>query len=385
MKNNVLIHLTSGITYPISTLIIQIFGLLVLTSQDFGVFSALFLVTALGNSLAYSLVCEPWQRNKLNKENWAEFSSIALVVSIFPFLFALVLGAFLKFDLLSLMLVSFASMFTVIRFQARYFQVNQSLTWRALTPDLAGIIFSVVLFSVQSQLHLANELQSIFWLWFCNSGISALGNNFRKFHLFNTTKNWFLKYHHEIKFLFADSTLLDLGGIATPYVLIPILGISNFGTYRGVTNIASPVKIIFSGLRPYSSKVNSRFFVTFKGILLALAITLFFGIIIYFSLQLISGLIWAESALETVISYSLITSLYFSATFLNGIYYILSRSLLPAKQLVKARIPSTVLAVVFPLIGGVLFGLEGALWGLVLATSGMSALWFFQIHFNFKT
>ncbi|SFH88829.1 hypothetical protein SAMN05216274_1202 [Cryobacterium levicorallinum] len=359
----------------LSILLLQILALVALAPSDFGRFSALYLLSALSTSVLLSVLCEAWQRQTPHA-GWPEYGATLFWLSLASGALALILcqliPGFRDISYLSAVAVGLSA----YRTGARYYALQQ----RSLIGVLPGDLFSVlvllggwIVFIFVDSVTVSTV--NIVFLWSFSAIVSALASKPLHSIRIRAVRWWMKRHRMEIRTLLADSIILDASAIGTPYVLLPILGVAGFGIYRGLSNIAGPVKLILFPLRPlFSAYSLARF--TRARVLLALgAVSAILGGLAYTCLWLLS--LWGVElgTLTALAAYAPLASIFVGATLLNGVFYLIGRTHFSRRRLLSGRVVTSLIGIVLPVTGALLGGTGGAMLGVTLGTSAGAFVW----------
>lgn len=349
----------------------QIVALVVLSPTAFGTFALFSLAASLNGLLLAALVIDPWLRNAAVQENDDDLAGIAAFLATLGGTPALISVLSVTGDI-SLSLVAWlASSLTTLRIALRVREVQRRRAIRLLIGDTLGLVGLVAVIVTQR-----SELDLLLCLWLIVAGqvapllmaaICTEGMRCRP-------RAWLISYKADIRLLASDSLWGAVSGIGAPYALLPILGLSNFGTYRAISNLAAPVRLIVQPLKPLLPRLSvpglhiigaARILTIGLGMALLATGTLLFSV----------G-DWAQgSALESLRSIALPAGLYFGFNVILQTYWTRARLIANGSRLRSARRWHLGFASLFPLIGGAGLGLDGAAWGLGLATTICAVVW----------
>jgi hypothetical protein len=169
--------------------------------------------------------------------------------------------------------------------------------------------------------------------------------------------------------------LLDLGAIGTPYILAPILGLASFGTYRAVSNISAPVRLVLTPLRPVLAGrplVKHRSTAALGTSLVAATM---FGLGAFAFLDLIGTLGADLGTLNDLAPFALPTGIYVAANFIGTYHYIVARGHLSGRLLMTGRLIQTALVTGLPVGFALRGGLSEAIWAFTFATVAWATAW----------
>lgn len=369
-------HALATLSNAFATLAPQLVALVLLDPQHFGRFSVAYLIYAFGVSLTLSIVAEPWHLRSLDgrTQDWGSFALIGGCIAVLTGA-ASFGGALLIGDPAPLAgIVSGAVAIAVWRSGARYYLVQQKAVTRANVFDLLFVsVFVVVL--VAGVLSGVDRLFGIYLAWGVG-GVLSLVALPRLARARLSPVGWVREYAAEIRRLLSDSLLMDVGAIFIPMLLAPVLGTVAFGTYRALSNMAAPVRLVLNPLRPQimarrdaSKAASARLFriVLVGGLLLSAGAA---GVLL-----LIEALNLHIGVLNSLAPFALAVAATVFCNFIGHYSYIRARGRFSAKALLSSRIAQTVLVSVLPIVGVLVGGLAGAIIGSTVANAAIAVMW----------
>lgn len=359
-------------------LALQLLALVTLTPAEFGVFSIQYLLFAFATSVCLSVICEPWLRSGFHEgsvSSWREYSSFLVYFSFTAGLSALVISAAIP----ELRLVASGGALAVAvgtyRAGARYHQVRMNLWRSVIWADAAGLAVTVAVWLVLSA-NRFGALESIVIAWAAGAVASAIPQPWPRLQPPKSIPAWLTQHGHHIKLLLRDSLLMDLGAIGTPFVVAPVLGISSFGIYRAVSNVAAPVRLVLNPLRPTLAVGSLARHQAPRRVWASFFVSIGFGGAAYGALVLVDAVNINLGSLSSLVPYSVPTAGFVAASFFGHYYYIIARVYLRGHPMLVGRIAQTALSIVAPLLGALIWGLSAAIWGFAVATALSALTWF---------
>lgn len=366
-----------GVTVPVTALVM-------LTPEKYGAFSFIYLVYAYGVSLQYSVVSETWARarRKYNKgTGWPDYS--AMLSSLSSVIAALALIACFSIPSLRPIAVylGLAVLFSVYRSGARYYCLSTGLSQRVFISDFLGLVAFVVAIVV---LQNAEALLLVALGWCLPAAVSCVGLGIPNLRRGLGPARWLKTHREDIRPLLADSFLMDAGAIGAPFLLVGMMGPEKFGFYRGVANVAMPVRLVLDPLRPVLGRQGSEFYFR-KLILLSTAgMALVTGSVCYLALErLVPALAFDLGTLSEMAVFSLPAGVFAAASLVGTLYYIACRTGARQRTIMVGRIAQTVLVIALPIAGYLVQDLEGAVWGFSLSASVSAIIWFLLAKSDF--
>jgi len=186
---------------------------------------------------------------------------------------------------------------------------------------------------------------------------------------------WIRRHQKSIRPLLVDSLAMDLSAIGTPYALAPLLGVTNFGIYRGVSNVAAPVRLILNPLRPQVSAIDHARLARTSTLGLLSVASLATGAAAAAALLLLQRYFPHLGTLTELAGFAIPTGAFVAANMLGTSYYLIARNYAPARGIWVGRLVQTVLSTVLPILAALVFGLVGAIWAYTAATLLSAVTW----------
>lgn len=372
-----MIGAASSVANAVYVLAIQIAALFMLEPRDFGVFSLAYLAFALTSSVAMSTISEAWLRREAGSStagSWRDYAGASMYLSLASGAVALVI--FLLVGPLRDVAVvgALAVAASTYRVSARYYVVKTGGPRAGIPGDVIGTVALAVAL-VGWLLTVGSGLVSIMVAWAVGALASALGTRVPPIQGPAVLVRWVSEHRREVRALLGDSVITNITAIGTPIVLAPILGITRFGIYRALGNVAAPVRLLVLPLAPViaSRPVQSHFGLRWGSMYIGLSLGLGLGAAtVLFGIQAADFNVGVLGALS---EFWLPAGVFVSANFFGHLTSIIARAHLLTRELIRGRIVQMVFGVSLPIAGAVLFGLSGALWGLAMSATLSSCWW----------
>ncbi len=365
----------------LSAILPQAFGLLLLDAGGYGRFSLVYLVFAAGTSTVFSVVSEAWARTwkgRRTRPGWEHYSSALLRLSLSFGSIGIVLAVVGGVGVLGTGLATLAIVAQVFRTGSRYYEAHLG-EWRRVS---AGDVANVVGTSGSAVLAMAlgsDPLSSVLASW-AGGGVAALLFARRiAWYRGRSLRGWLAVHRRAIRPLLADSVLLDIGAVGTPYILVPILGVGGFGVYRAVSNVAIPVQLILNPLRPSIAGSPPSRLCSAKVLLSLLTMLTAGGVVCYAILVWLPTLPFRVGVLSDLHLVALPAALFVPANGMSFYLYLVARAHAESHHIFRARVAQTVLAVLGPVAGALGDGLVGAVWGFSGSALVFTVIWWFAI------
>lgn len=370
-------HSVSAAAHALLAALPQLLALIVLPLSDYGAFSIAYLVYAWALSLGLSLVMEPWSRSGASTDETtrAGFNGLLLVLAASAGCVVGVLTAVAFRGPMAVVSSVSAVAGYLVWAGVRYMQIvrgrvlvvaiMETLAVAAmLLTALVGFVF----------LPSVTPTTAFFATWGAPGCFLLVGGVVLQVHVLGNPLRWARDMRNQIATLLPDSLLMDLGAIGVPMGLAPVLGGGGIAVYRAIANASFPGRILISALRPNVHRISRARWRSFRFHAFVVVGSALIAAGIVLTIKLAASLIGAAVLLELsgrpwqVLLFSI-------ANFYSSVLYVGSRSICSGGSLMTGRLIHTMLAIVFPVLGVFAFGLEGAVWGLVVSVLGASAVW----------
>jgi hypothetical protein len=243
-----------------------------------------------------------------------------------------------------------------------------------LAGDAAGLALAVLAWVVLYSAGV-RELWMMTAVWAASALAAAVLSKRPSLLKPKSLTEWRRRHAMEIRPLLRDSLLMDAGSIGTPYLLAPVLGLANFGVYRAISNVAAPVRLVLNPIRPQLASAPIETQRSSRRVTVVTAASLLFGGAAYLGLLLVGVLPVELGSLSAIVDFALPASVFVAANFLGHYFYIVARSHANDRRLLTGRIVQTLLAIVVPVVGVLVGGLTGAIWGYAGCTAVSAVVW----------
>jgi len=364
----------SGATY---SALIPITALILLSPAEYGIFSIPYLIFSFGLSLQLSIVTEAWTRRRvgdLSESGWPEFWTTLVSLSALVGLGAATIVAIAVGISSPWWLAGLSVATALLRNGARYFDVASRRGNAVTLADASGIVAFGVTFLLV--LPVTDSFTAVLASWFASGLASLVWTGARMWQFGAGPFTWIRIHKHHIRPLLTDSLLLDAGSIGTPFLLAPFLGATKFGIYRGISNVALPVRLILEPLRPSIGGQTPQSVFSARNVAFVLGLSAFLAVACFLALEWVVPLLDLQtSTLGALTDFAMPASVFVVANFVGHYYYIVCRARSTQHQIVVGRIAQTAGAIVIPVLGFLAFDLDGAIWGFVGASAVSALVW----------
>jgi len=352
----------------LNTVVLQGAAILALPPKDYGVFSLFYLAFALASSVTYSAVSDAWARSPRDGDSlqsWPRYCTALSAVAAASLVIVVVVGCIAGMPGIALLLGGAVSLSTY-RLGARYYSAALGRLKKVGAADIVGAIVMIPLFLALKPV--LPKLEALSAAWLVSATVSATMSERPRFDFRFGLGGWIRTHKSSIRTLLIDSSLMDLGSIGVPLLLAPLLGVTKFGVYRGVSSAAMPVRIVLNPMRPNLARVDVRQFARTR-ILLS---TVMVGLLVAAGCSLVLRVMRSQEWLTTSVlhelgNYSVPVGLFVGSNIVGMFYYLVARSHLNARRILLYRGAQLISAVALPIAGFVAGDLMGAIWGYTLA------------------
>lgn len=358
-----------------TTLAVQLVALASLNPSDYGYFSILYLAGAWALSVQLSVVSEAWVRSdKAGVESdWRSYAAATTYLGALGALLVSAIAAFIPALAPLWWTAALAVFASVYRSGARFYSMRVGDWPGVIRGDIAGMLVAVAA-SVLIVL-LGGGLAAVLLAW---GAISAAGAAFSRLHRPSAPAaftGWVSRHRKSIRPLLVDSLVMDISSIGTPYALAPLLGVASFGIYRGVSNVAAPVRLILNPLRPQVSAIDHSRLARRSTLGLVVAASIALGTAAAVVLLLLQRYYPHLGTLTELAEFAIPTGAFVAANLLGTSYYLIARNYSPPRGIWLGRLVQTVLSTALPIAAALVLGLVGAIWAYVAATLLSALTW----------
>jgi len=351
-------------------LLIQVVALLSLDAESFGQFSLQYLVFALASSISLSFVSEAWIRTDLygaGRSSWASYSAVSVYLAAAAAVVAAAVGFVVEGTPAPALIGGTAVGAAVYRGSARFFFTRENSP--VIVGDAIGVVF-ILAGWLAAALTGTLSLLAVTAIW----AIGAIGSS-----LFSRPPRlirpriiplWYRRHRASIVPLLRDSVLMDAGAVGTPYIMLPMLGVAQFGIYRAVSNLSAPARLLLTPLRPVlmSTPIARQRRASWLGAVVGTSVLIGAAA---FLLLAVADAVDLFGVVGDLAAYAVPVAIYVAFNSIGSYYMIVARGHLAPRPLFLGRAFHTTVAIALPIAGTLLGGLEGAIWGYTMCT----ALW----------
>jgi hypothetical protein len=363
----------SSLTNALVTVALQGAALLLLTPAGYGQFSARFLIFALGLSVSYSVITDVWARTG-HEAPWSSYGGALLWFTGIVAVLAVVVLLLLQTGTAGSLWFGVGVALAVFRHGSRYF-ASYTDSWREVViADAVGVVvfFTALLLALPR----VETFVAISIAWATSSLAAILVSGRGGFAVPAVLARWVRGNRRQIAGLWVDTALLDLGNIATPFVLFPLMSNVAFGTYRGVSSAAVPARLVLAPLRAQIGRNEHSWFrtrTTFAG---SVGLGLGLGAVVGLAVWVVGGSpVFASTILPRLVPFAAAAALFTAASTVSYFYYIGARTHLTLRGLRAGRIFESCVMTLGPLLGFVVAALPGAVWGYAIASVVNTGWW----------
>lgn len=364
-KSNLAMLLVIGSIYSIFA---TTAGMLLLDPELYGRFSLVYAVYALGSTLALSAVSEAWTRwgNRQDEATTNAYIWSLGVITAFSGLLVTISAWFVFQDLLVVVSAGAATSVNVYRGSIRYRLVALGKLGSSVVGDAISLILSIGILVPLIFWTRTTDTTAIMTAWAIGGAVPLVWWSPRSGSARAGLTFWWHHYRVSAGVLVRDSAIAMINNSLMPYVLAPVLGLANFGIYRGIGNVTVVLRLIVSGLRPLIGYRPREFWTSNRTFALTLIVGLAGGGAVSLALYVMGETSWKIGTLTDLPPYAVIAGGIVAATGVSNFINVIARVYVEPRALLYGRMLTSAVAISAPLIGALMFGLQGALLGLFL-------------------
>lgn len=358
--------------------IVQFIPLITLSVFDYAIYSAIYLIYAVGLAVMFAVLADVWAREirakRLDPINSADsFGAVLVAICLTFALIGLAIGWLLSKDGLVGALSSAAVGMATFRAGARYFLIGTGSLKRAFKADLTGAIAGALTLSIGVAIGV-HSLSSALAIWLAVVTIAGLVSGVRPHFSLRLTNGWIKGKKRIIQWLLGEALLMNLTSIGAPYFVGIVAGPSSLALLRGSTSLAYPVRLILGTARAriVSGQGVGRNAVRYLSLgALSLGGLTFTGLELIYNSGIARG-----STLYLLSSHSISIAVLLVATAISTYYQFVARGSNEGRSILIRRVVHT--AIVFGCIAAltIIGGEKLVIWGASLGTSLTVIIWF---------
>lgn len=359
---------------------VPLLAMFLLSPVDFGAFSVIQLVFGFGSALVLSVVCEPWARGhrEISSPHPSDATYLAVLYLVALATAAVVaIAAALTPGLADLVPWAVAgTVAAVVRLGTRYKLMFEGHARRALLGDSLGLAGIVVGLVVAVLLRLDLELQQMVIIW----SLAMLASAAPELRLpgapLAAVREWRRRYAKTVQILVGDALITDVGGTGVQFLMVPVLGLRDFGVYRALSSSAAPVRLVVAPLRPVLARLGGERLTQGRTVLLGLVGTVVLSGLVWAALSMVGSANLELGTFAVMAQFAPAVALYFGGNFILQIYSALGRIVASGSHVLGARVCQTLLAGGVPLVAALILGLEWAMYSFAITTWAAAMVWF---------
>jgi hypothetical protein len=359
----------------VATVAIQLVALASLNSSDYGFFSILYLAGAWALSVQLSVVSEAWVRSDRAgiSSDWRSYAAATSWLGLLGAVVVSVIAFFLP-PLAPLWWVGALSVLSsVYRSGARFHSMRVGDWPGVVRGDLAGMVVAVG--AGVAVIVTKGGLAGVMLAWAATSTASAALSRMYRPTAPTALAGWTRRHRASIRPLLLDSLIMDISAIGTPYALAPLLGVANFGIYRGVSNVAAPVRLLLNPLRPQISAIDHARLSRRSTVAFVVTVSLALGAAATGALLVLQHYYPHLGTLTELAEFAVPTGVFVAANMLGTSYYLVARNYASPRGIWLGRLVQTVLSTALPILTALVYGLAGAIWAYAGATLLSAVTW----------
>lgn len=367
----------------VGSLGLPIAAMLVLQPEAYGQFSLFYLAGAIANTLQLSLVSEAWIRagqSDAVDQCWDAYGTATIMVALVGA--GVAAGTSLFFpSIQSAAGWAFVAVFAQSLRLGTRFRAFRHFEWRYVLPtDLLGAIATIAA-GIYLLVSHSTGLDTVMVCWAATRVFALVGTKIPKVNVREGIR-WFPTHRREIRVLLSDSVISDLASIGTPYMITPVLGIAELGTYRAVSNIGGPFRSVIAPLRPALSRLPRETLASNGFAAKVIGASTLLGLAVSGLLVSLSRTDLSLGTLNSLYPYAPAVGLYVLGLVVSNLYSLIARQTASPQVILLTRVVVSVSGIVVPVCGALVWGLSGAVWGFAGCTFLAGVAWWVGVRRN---
>ncbi len=367
----------SSVMGGLSAALVPVLAVFTLPVRDYGAFAFVYLVFAQGWSIQLSAICDTWARRRAVGEtagSWPDYARALATVAWVSTVVTLLVGLPMYRSVLLATGMAIGVGASLYRQGARYHHAVARGPRAVLPSDTVAVVvlcaalagFLLTGQSLLAALLLAWAVSSVcsavFYLRGCRHGIGSIA--------------WWRRNKATIRVLLGESLLMDAGAAGTPVLIAPILGLHNFGIYRGVSSLSVPIQLLIDSIRPYLTQMGLKRVSSPRVVLPVIAAAGVLGLAGFAALGfVVPALLSFSPVLMALSHFAVPCGLFLAFQFLTYIFNIFARIHVSYRQLLVGRAFHTVFAILLPIAGAAAGSVSGAVWCFIATTGLTVVIW----------
>lgn len=362
----------------LSLLAPQLVALFGLQAEDFGRFSLVYLVYALGCSVLLSVVCEssarrerrlseapPTTREYLGATGWVSIMIGALGGAV---------GGAVLAGWLAAGFSGVAVAAAVFRVGARFREVQGGAWVRATVADSTSVVVLILAY-VGLTIGDTEPILALVAAWGVAGACASLVGSRSSLSGPRALLHWVQRHRRDIPPLLRESLVMDVSSIGAPFAIAPLLGVAQFGIYRAVSNVAAPVRLVLNPIRPRIAVMSISSALSRRVVFVVTAAAATVGVCAVMALWFIEAQELPFGVLISLAPYAVPCGLFVLLNFVGHYFYLVARTHASSAALWRGRLIQSGTALVLPVGGAVLGDLSGAVWMYVTGTAVGAVTW----------
>lgn len=373
-------YLASSLTGAMSTALVPLIPFLAFNSAQSGAFTLVYTCFLVTWSVVLSSVCDATLRLETTgtRVEQRDYVTVTLWLSVLGGGTAVLVAVAVGGGLLMCVAAGVAVFAGVLRNALRYdWVMRERIGWRVLGGDtIAAIVFIAVVVDVIVDATRDDALQKILLGWAVASLVGAGFFLPVPFRGPRRVVGWYRRHRRLVLPLIGDTALFDAGGSLAPITMLIWLPLGQFGIYRAVSSVGSPVQILLDPIRPRISRISPSQVLRGHRLPLLLLGGAFLSGLACLALQVVDLLrLFPMSVLGDVAQHAPAAAAFVFANTVAYFLYLVARGQFSTRLLLVGRIAQTLLQFAVPIIGVLLAGLDGAINGFAVGMLIAAAVW----------
>lgn len=367
----------STVLYGLGTLFLQLLGVFSLDAADYGIFSALYLGFALTSALLQSVLLDAWSIEGLRHralDEWPTFSNVLLQFASGSLVFGIGLSLLVaRTSTVAVLLGSGAIALATYRTGFRFFHARRGEWFLVIVSDSLSLLGTIGGWFMSHHIGLAGY-EVVLFAWVFGLTLSLTRTRLPALRGPGVV-GWVRGHRRDVAPLLGDTVLMEGSAVGTPYILAVVMSMSEFGVYRAVSTVSSPIRLLFAAVKPALASGNGSRFWGWRFNAVVGSVSVITGVLVHVALSGLPRLQISLGVASDLVPYSEAVGVYACGSILLQYYYLLCRSRGVYRAVVAVRPLQTAVGVGCPIGGFAVGGLAGAIWGFSAATVIAGLAW----------
>lgn len=373
--------IAATVAFALSTLATPLVAMVLVSSESYGEFSALYVLYSLATMLVTIAVCEPWSRSvagvtELDSDATDPgYYDTAAAISFAGSIVVMFAGLQIVEEPHIVILAAAASAAGCLRLAGRYRAVGIGRLNNVLPADIFSTIMQAVVLTVG--VYCSRPIEAVYASWLAGSVVGAIGL-LPRVALTKSGRNigaWFATHRRSMLGYLGDSGTASLKDVTLMTILLPTIGASGYGLYRAVGNATSPVRTIVLAIRPRLIIIGPQRTASGRAVLLIVSLSVSAGLLTVAVADLLSDSLAELGTLGSLLKFPVACGLAVSGSLMSQYFAGLCRGFVRLRIVVLIRLMVSIAIVAVIVVLALTFGFVGALYGFSVTLCIEGIVW----------